>query len=65
MQLLAFGDGIADLEHATRIGQSYDIAWPSLVDGTLTLCHKLRGRGKSHRLPLPYMQIGHIALETS
>ena len=65
MQLFALGDGIANLKHATRIGQAYDIAWPCLVDSRLALSHKLRGTGEAQRLALTHMQIGLVALEFS
>ena len=41
-QLLTLGECVANLEDAI-VGQSYDIAWPCLVDGRLTLSHKLCG----------------------
>ena len=43
VQLFAFGQCVANLKHTACIGQTYDIAWPSLVDGALTLRHKLCG----------------------
>ena len=63
MQLLTLRQRIADLKHATSIGQAYNIAWPCLVDGTLSLCHKLCRRSEAHRLSLTHMQIGLVALE--
>ena len=63
MQLLTLRQRIADLKDTTRIRQTYDVTWPSLVDGTLTLCHKLCRRSEAHRLSLTHMQIGLVALE--
>ena len=43
MQVLALGERVADLEDAV-VGQSHDVAGISLVDGALSLRHKLCGR---------------------
>ena len=63
MELFALGEGIANLKDTTGIRQTYDIAWPCLIDGRLTLCHELRGRGETHGLALTHMQIWLVALE--
>ena len=63
MQLLSLRQCITNLKHATCIRQTYDIAWPCLIDSTLSLCHKLCGRGKAHGLSLTHMQIRLVALE--
>ena len=65
MELFTLGDGVANLEHATRIGQPNDITWPCLVNGRLALGHKLRRTGEAQRLTLTYMQVGLVALELS
>ena len=65
MQLLTLCQRITDLEDTTRIRQTYDITWPSLIDGALALCHKLRRTGETHRLALTYMEVGLITTELS
>ena len=46
MQLLALGQCVANLEDAI-VGQTNDIAGPSLIDGALALSHKLSRTGKT------------------
>ena len=62
VQLFAFGQCVANLEDAI-VGQTYDVAGPSLVDGALALRHKLRGRGETNGLALAHVEIGGIADE--
>ena len=62
MELLAVGERVANLEDAV-IGQTYDVARPSLVDGALALSHELCWRREAQCLVLTYMQIGLVALE--
>ena len=63
VQLFALSERISNLKHATGIGQTYDIAWPCLVDGRLALCHKLCRTGEAQRLALTHMQVGLVSLE--
>ena len=60
----ALGQRIANLEDAV-VGQTYDVAGISLVDGRFALRHKLRGRREAHGLPQSYMRVGLVALETA
>ena len=62
VKLFALRQRVANLEDAI-IGQTYNIAWPSLIDGRFALSHKLCGTGETQRLALANMQVGLIALE--
>ena len=62
MKHLPFRQRITNLK-STVIRQTDNIACPSLVNGCLALCHELRGRRKTHRLPMTYMQIRSITCE--
>ena len=62
MQLFALRQRIANLEDAI-VWQTYDVAWPSLVDGTLARSHELRGAREAQTLSLTHMQIGLVTLE--
>ena len=62
MNLLAFGQRIANLENAI-VGQTHDVTWPRLLDGTLALSHELSRRGETQGLALTYMQIWLISHE--
>ena len=62
MQLLALSQCVANLEDAV-VGQTYDVAWPCLVDGALALSHELCWRRETQSLALTHMQIGLVALE--
>ena len=64
VELFAIGESVTNLKHAI-VGQANDIAWPGLVDGALTLRHKLCGRREAHGLALTYMQIGFVAFKLS
>ena len=59
MKHLALGQRIAYLERAV-IRQTDNISRPCLVDGSLALRHKLRGRRETHGLAMTHMQVGRI-----
>ena len=60
VQLLALGERVANLEDAV-VGQTYDVAWISLVDGALALRHELCGRRETDGLAQSYVQVRLIA----
>ena len=62
MELFTLCQRITNLKDSI-VGQTHDISWPSLIDGRLTLSHKLRGRRETQRFALTNMQIRLIALE--
>ena len=62
VKLLALSQCVANLEDAV-VGQTYDVAWPCLVNGALALSHKLSGRRETQSLALTHMQIGLVALK--
>ena len=59
---LTLGQRVTYLEGAV-VGQTHDVARPSLIDGGLALGHELRGRGEAQGLVVADMQIGRIAHE--
>ena len=63
VQLFSLRQRVTYFKYTTRIRQAYDISRPRLIDGRLTLGHKLCGRGKAHRLPLTHVQIRLITAE--
>ena len=63
VQFLTFGKCVANLKHTACVWQSYDVAWPSLVNSALTLRHELCWAAESQALSLAHMQIWLIALE--
>ena len=62
MQLLALCQGVAYLEDAV-VGQTHDVARPSLVDGFLALCHELCGAGETNRLSVADVHVWRVAYE--
>ncbi len=60
VQLLALGERVANLEDAV-VGQTYDVARISLVDGALALRHELCGRRETDGLAQSYVQVRLIA----
>ena len=62
MELFTLCQRITNLKDAV-VGQTHDITWPSLIDGRLTLSHKLRRRRETQRFALTNMQIRLVALE--
>ena len=62
MQFFAFAQCVAYFKGSV-VGQTNDIAWPSLIDGLFALRHELRGAGESKRLALTDMQIRRIPNE--
>ena len=62
MKHLTLRQRIADFER-TVVRQTDDISRPCLVDGSLALRHKLRGRRETHGLAMTHMQVGRITGE--
>ena len=62
MELLTFGQCVANLEDAV-VGQTYDVARPSLVHGALALCHELGRGGEAHGLVETYVIIRLVTEE--
>ena len=65
MNLFSLGQCIADLEDTAIVRQTYDVAWVSLLDRTLTLCHELGRGGETHCLSIADVQVRLVALELS
>ena len=61
-ELLAFGEGVADLEVA-RVVQTHDVARIGEVDDRLFLGHEGRGRGEFHLLAAAHVQVVPVAFE--
>ena len=64
VQHFSLRQGISYLEDAI-VRQAYDISWPSLIDGLLTLSHKLGWTTEAHGLTQALMLIGSIAHKLS
>ena len=62
MELFTLCQRVTNLKDSI-VGQTHDISWPSLIDGRLTLSHKLCRRRETQCLALTNMQIRLVALE--
>ena len=63
VKVFAAGEGIADLERAAVVGQTYDVAWPAFIDNFLLLCHEAGRRRKAHLLSKAYVLVIDAAFE--